>query len=317
MSKTSISCPITETTVVGAQLQGTGPSQHCSHSSHSSGPQSNVTTQCSWVNRKQRFLGDPCFDSREVEAWWYPVPMMTLNQPHNSWARESYFPRLSPLKQGIVLSCSSPGSSGMGGGGGPHWSCFENALGFSWEDLTRKLTENPRLKWAQTDLTGWSWELEMPTTLSVSQRQVGLSELCFPLASFPFSLASLIRTQPHTWSWTFHDCQVSTFKILTPAALLPLVWWFTLGLSGASSSGWGWLWGACGKQLSLRRSSKKGKLAWLIATFNATFTMLGGFSETTDSWFLPSLLPLLLLFRKYQTIKESGIGPKQDLGFPK
>lgn len=154
MSKTSISCPITETTVVGAQLQGTGPSQHCSHSSHSSGPQSNVTTQCSWVNRKQRFWGDPWFDSREVEAWWYPVPMMTLNQPHNSWAGESYFPRLSPLKQGIVLSCSSPGSSGMGGGGGPHWSCFENTLGFSWEDLTRKLTENPRLKWAQTDLTG-------------------------------------------------------------------------------------------------------------------------------------------------------------------
>lgn len=151
MSETGISCPITETTVIEAQPQGTGPPQYCSHCSHSSGPLSNVTRQGSRVSRKQRLFGDPCFYHREVEAWWHPVPMMTLNQPHNSWARASYLPNFSPLKQGRVLSCPSPGSFGTGGA---HWSYFENTWDFSWAMITRNLTEILRLKWTQMDLTG-------------------------------------------------------------------------------------------------------------------------------------------------------------------
>lgn len=121
-------------------------------------------------------------------------------------------------------------------------------------------------------------------------------------------LASLIGTQPHTWVWTLHDFQVSTFNILTPASLHALVQWITLGcvsVSGPSSSGWGVVMSHTKQTIiGVENEQVKQEAAARMADhpFNATFNYI--------SWFLHSFLPLLLLFLKHQRVKEWRTDPK-------
>lgn len=112
---------------------------------------------CLAIKRQQRLWGDLRFNSREVETWWHLETMTTQNHRHHSRARESYFPKASPLNERGVTACSSQGSLCIKE---IHRSESKSTWGSSLEDEMEKPTKSLTLKQAQIDLT----ELELESS---------------------------------------------------------------------------------------------------------------------------------------------------------